>query len=76
MQIWLMHCGAHPNRCIAEESHVQQFALQIICDLAHTSNAVRDILWQHHCVDFYISIISDAKDKHWHVTSLRSISAW
>ncbi|KAG5176588.1 hypothetical protein JKP88DRAFT_335585 [Tribonema minus] len=66
----------HLQRCINEDSQVQQFALEIICDLAHTSAPVRDILWQHDCVEFYMSIISHARDKHWHVTALRSLSAW
>jgi hypothetical protein len=34
------------QRCILEESHLKQFALQIMCDLAHSTAAAREILWQ------------------------------
>ncbi|CAM9994178.1 unnamed protein product, partial [Choristocarpus tenellus] len=64
------------QRCIREESQLKQFALQMICDLAHTSRASRDLLWREMGLEFYISIISNPKDNHWHVVTFRSISAW
>ncbi|CAM9734105.1 unnamed protein product [Chrysoparadoxa australica] len=64
------------QRCIEEESHLKQFALQIMCDLAHASATVRDILWGHNGLPFYVGILADPKDKTWHVATFRSISAW
>ncbi|CAN0060104.1 unnamed protein product, partial [Phaeothamnion confervicola] len=67
---------ADKDRCIAEESHLKQFALQIVCDLAHTGAATRDILWAQDGVPFYLAVIDNPRDRHWHVTALRSLSAW
>ncbi|CAM9364055.1 unnamed protein product [Discosporangium mesarthrocarpum] len=63
------------HRCIREESRLKQFALQMVCDLAHSSSVTRDLLWREGGLEFYLSIISNPKDNHWHVATFRSISA-
>lgn len=70
----------HLQRHINEASQFQQIAFQIVCDLAHASSTVRDILWDQNCLELYIKIIRSASDTKWNVTTcsttLRSISAW
>ncbi|CAN0018208.1 unnamed protein product [Scytosiphon promiscuus] len=66
----------HLRRCVLEQSRLKQFALQMVCDFAHTSGVVRGLMWDEGVLDFYLSIMRSPKDEHWHVTIFRSICAW
>ena len=49
----------HLQRCVVEEHKLKQFAMQIMCDLAHTSATVRRVLWDCDGVAFYIAILDE-----------------
>jgi serine/threonine protein kinase len=63
----------HLQRLITEESHLRQFALPIICDLAHTSATTREELWNNNGVVFYINLLHE---KYWQTFSLNSLAVW
>ncbi|CAM9468687.1 unnamed protein product [Ectocarpus sp. 8 AP-2014] len=62
--------------CVLEQSRLKQFALQMVCDFAHTSGVVRSLMWDEGVLDFYLSVMRSPKDTHWHVTIFRSLCAW
>ncbi|CAN0426160.1 unnamed protein product, partial [Laminaria digitata] len=64
------------RRCVLEQSRLKQFALQMVCDFAHTSSLVRSLMWDEGVLDFYLSVMRTPKDRHWHVTIFRSLCAW
>ncbi|CAM9907823.1 unnamed protein product, partial [Ectocarpus fasciculatus] len=66
----------HLRRCVLEQSRLKQFALQMVCDFAHTSGVVRSLMWDEGVLDFYLSVMRSPKDTHWHVTIFRSLCAW
>lgn len=63
----------HLQRLISEESHLRQFALPIICDLAHTSAAARAELWKNNGVGLYINLL---QEKYWQTFALNSLAVW
>eukprot|EP01112_Ceratiomyxa_fruticulosa_P019583 TRINITY_DN6452_c0_g1_i1.p1 TRINITY_DN6452_c0_g1~~TRINITY_DN6452_c0_g1_i1.p1 ORF type:complete len:1073 (+),score=231.94 TRINITY_DN6452_c0_g1_i1:255-3473(+) len=62
----------HLQRFITANSPLKQFALPIICDLAHVKRA-REELWKHRGVEFYLDLL---KERYWQVNALDSISVW
>ncbi|KAF2461474.1 hypothetical protein BDY21DRAFT_418511 [Lineolata rhizophorae] len=54
-------------------SQLKQFALPILCEMAHSGQVGRKILWQNKGLRFYISLLSD---RSWRVTALDTIFAW
>ena len=52
---------------------LKEFALPILCDMAHSSNVCRKLLWQNKGLQFYISLLAD---KNWQVTALDAINVW
>lgn len=56
-----------------EKTPVKEFALPILCDMAHSSRAARRELWQNKGLQFYISLLSDP---YWQVTALDAIFTW
>lgn len=62
----------HLQFIIDSTSPFRQFALPVLCDIAHVRRA-RSELWKHNGVDFYINLLSD---KYWHVNALDALSAW
>mmetsp|Transcript_18777 Transcript_18777/g.31303 ORF Transcript_18777/g.31303 Transcript_18777/m.31303 type:complete len:1208 (+) Transcript_18777:214-3837(+) len=63
----------HLQRLINEESHLRQFALPIICDLAHTSATARAELWKNNGVVLYINLL---QEKYWQTFALNSLAVW
>ncbi|KAI1875210.1 hypothetical protein JX265_004268 [Neoarthrinium moseri] len=51
----------------------KEFALPILCDMAHSGSKGRRFLWQNKGLDFYISLLAD---QYWQVTALDAIFAW
>ncbi|KAI1466161.1 cell division control protein [Daldinia caldariorum] len=51
----------------------KEFALPILCDMAHSGSRGRRSLWQNKGLDFYVSLIAD---QYWQVTALDAIYAW
>ncbi|KXJ87720.1 hypothetical protein Micbo1qcDRAFT_236256 [Microdochium bolleyi] len=51
----------------------KEFALPILCDMAHSGSKGRRFLWQNRGLDFYVSLIAD---QYWQVTALDAIYVW
>ncbi|CAI6338744.1 unnamed protein product [Periconia digitata] len=52
---------------------LKEFALPILCELAHSGKVARKMLWQAHGLQFYISMLAD---RNWQVTALDAIFVW
>ncbi|CAG8548816.1 12494_t:CDS:2 [Ambispora leptoticha] len=55
------------------KSQLRQFALPILCDMAHGNRVCRDLLWKNDGLRFYISLLMDP---YWQVNALEAILAW
>ncbi|RSL48100.1 hypothetical protein CEP53_009666 [Fusarium sp. AF-6] len=51
----------------------KEFALPILCDMAHSGSKGRRYLWQNKGLDFYVSLLTD---QYWQVTALDAILIW
>ncbi|KAG6168114.1 hypothetical protein E4U11_006024 [Claviceps purpurea] len=51
----------------------KEFALPILCDMAHSGSKGRRYLWQNKGLDFYVSLLND---QYWQVTALDAILVW
>ena len=51
----------------------KEFALPILCDMAHSGSKGRRYLWQNKGLDFYVSLLAD---QYWQVTALDAIHIW
>ncbi|RYO78745.1 hypothetical protein DL766_008488 [Monosporascus sp. MC13-8B] len=51
----------------------KEFALPILCDMAHSGSKGRRFLWQNKGLDFYVSLLAD---QYWQVTAMDAIFAW
>ncbi|POS87394.1 cell division control protein-like protein 15 [Erysiphe pulchra] len=51
----------------------KEFALPILCDLAHSGKVGRKYLWQNKGLEFYVSLLGD---QYWQVTALDAIFVW
>ena len=60
-------------KIVKQERPLKEFALPILCDMAHSSKAARRELWQNKGLAFYISLLSDP---YWQVTALDAIFTW
>ena len=63
----------HLKQLIEGRSHLRQFALPIMFDLAHTSNGTRQELWKNDCVSFYVDLLNE---NYWQKFALNSLSIW
>ena len=61
------------QKIVSTERPLKEFALPILCDMAHCSKITRKSLWQHNGLAFYISLLSDP---YWQVTALEAIFVW
>ena len=61
------------QRVVKTERPLKEFALPILCDMAHSGKFGRKKLWQHGGLRFYISLLSDP---YWQVTALDAIFVW
>ena len=60
-------------KIVKQERPLKEFALPILCDMAHSSRATRRELWQNKGLAFYVSLLSDP---YWQVTALDAIFTW
>lgn len=51
----------------------KEFALPILCDMAHSGSKGRRYLWQNKGLDFYVTLLAD---QYWQVTALDAIHIW
>lgn len=51
----------------------KEFALPILCDMAHSGSKGRRYLWQNRGLGFFVSLLSD---QYWQVTALDAILVW
>jgi hypothetical protein len=63
----------HLKKVIQEGSHLRQFALPIMFDLAHASNVTRAELWKYDCVSFYVDLL---RENYWQTFALNSLATW
>ncbi|KAF8458870.1 hypothetical protein BGX38DRAFT_1264595 [Terfezia claveryi] len=61
------------QKIVSTERPLKEFALPILCDMAHCSKISRKILWQNQGLQFYIGLLSDP---YWQVTALDAIHVW
>jgi hypothetical protein len=61
------------QKIVKTERPLKEFALPILCDMAHSGKVGRTILWQNKGLQFYISLLAD---KYWQVTALDAIFIW
>ncbi|KAK7562645.1 hypothetical protein IWX92DRAFT_233092 [Phyllosticta citricarpa] len=61
------------QKIVRTDLPLKEFALPILCDMAHSGKLGRSHLWQHKGLQFYISLLSD---KYWQTTALDAISIW
>lgn len=62
----------HLMYIIESQSPSRQFALPLMCNLAHVKKA-RTELWKYKAVEFYLDLLSD---RSWMANALDSISSW
>lgn len=58
---------------VKTERPLKEFALPILCDMAHSGKVGRKILWQNKGLPFYITLLADP---YWQVTALEAIFLW
>lgn len=58
---------------VQTERPLKEFALPILCDMAHSGKRCRRLLWQNKGLEFYISLLLDP---YWQVTALDAIFVW
>ncbi|KEQ71885.1 cell division control protein Cdc15, partial [Aureobasidium namibiae CBS 147.97] len=61
------------QRIVKTERPLKEFALPILCDMAHSGKVGRKILWQNKGLQFYVSLLAD---QYWQVTALDAIFVW
>ncbi|KAI9664448.1 MAG: hypothetical protein M1821_005894 [Bathelium mastoideum] len=61
------------QKIVKTEWPLKEFALPILCDMAHSGKVGRKILWQNKGLQFYIGLLSD---QYWQVTALDAIFIW
>lgn len=68
-------CGLIPllQVIVQTERPLKEFALPILCDMAHSGKVGRKILWQSKGLQFYVSLLADP---YWQVTALDAIFIW
>ena len=63
----------HLQHIAESSSPLKQFALPILCDLAHAGRACRNILWNNDCLPVYLRLF---KDPYWQVTAMDAVLVW
>lgn len=61
------------QRVVKTDRPLKEFALPILCDMAHSGKVGRKILWQNKGLQFYISLLAD---QYWQVTALDAVFIW
>ncbi|RKO94828.1 dynein heavy chain and region D6 of dynein motor-domain-containing protein [Blyttiomyces helicus] len=63
----------HLQRFVNIASPLKQFALPILCEMAHASNVCREILRQSDAMLSYMALLGDP---YWQINALEAISVW
>ncbi|KAK3067390.1 Protein kinase of the Mitotic Exit Network [Teratosphaeriaceae sp. CCFEE 6253] len=61
------------QRLVQTERPLKEFALPILCDMAHSGKVGRMVLWQNKGLQFYVRLLADP---YWAVTALDAIFIW
>jgi serine/threonine protein kinase len=61
------------QRIVQTERPLKEFALPILCDMAHSGKVGRKILWQNKGLAFYVELL---KEPYWAVTALDALFVW
>lgn len=61
------------QRIIKTKGPLKEFALPVLCDMAHSGKVGRRELWRNKGLAFYISLLAD---EYWQVTALDAIFTW
>ncbi|EMC97528.1 hypothetical protein BAUCODRAFT_69016, partial [Baudoinia panamericana UAMH 10762] len=61
------------QRIVQTERPLKEFALPILCDMAHSGKVGRKVLWQNKGLQFYVGLLAD---QYWAVTALDAIFVW
>lgn len=61
------------QQLVRTQRPVKEFALPILCDMAHSGKVGRKLLWQNKGLPFYISLLAEP---YWQVTALDAIFVW
>ncbi|CAG8468661.1 1497_t:CDS:2 [Scutellospora calospora] len=63
----------HLQYFASNKTPLKQFALPILCDMAHTGQVCRDLLWKHNILQLYLDLLVDP---FYQVNALEAILAW
>ncbi|KAF9917948.1 hypothetical protein BX616_010774 [Lobosporangium transversale] len=63
----------HLQQIAESSSPLKQFALPILCDMAHAGRACRNILWHNDCLPVYLRLF---KDPYWQVNAIDAVLVW
>jgi hypothetical protein len=58
---------------IREDSPLKQYALPLVCDMAHASRRTRAELWKNRGLEFYLDLL---RDEDWQVAAMDSVAMW
>ena len=74
---------------VKTQNPLKEFALPILCDLAHGTRVSREVLWREHTLDFYLWLLgqgdtsstasqlqTSSNQTYWQVAALEAIAAW
>jgi serine/threonine protein kinase len=61
------------QKIMGTERPPKEFALPILCDMAHSGKLSRNLLWRHEGIEFYISLL---EDQYWQAAALTAIYTW
>ena len=61
------------QQLVRTQRPVKEFALPILCDMAHSGRVGRKLLWQNKGLQFYILLLAEP---YWQVTALDAIFVW
>ncbi|KAF3241464.1 hypothetical protein TWF192_009201 [Orbilia oligospora] len=61
------------QKIVRTDRPLKEFALPILCDMAHSGRLGRKYLWQNNGLEFFVSLLSEP---YWQVASLEAILVW
>lgn len=63
------------KKVVLDKSPMKEFALPILLDFAHTSNATRKELWKNDGVTFFVDLL-EGHSQYWQAIALNSLAVW
>lgn len=63
------------KKVVLDKSPMKEFALPILLDFAHTSNATRKELWKNDGVTFFVDLL-EGHSQYWQAIALNAIAVW